>query len=105
MGNDTKQCLEVDIGLGYGRRHERNCMPWSMGVGWQINHRANDAPSVSYLRIQSTVPAIVPSHEQPTVEQVMANVQATFNGVLDVIHSQNCSKLVHTVLMFDKLAM
>lgn len=79
---------------------------WKLGGNRvaEINHRANDAPSVSYLRTRSTVPAIVPSHEQPTIEQVMANVQATFNGVLDVIHGQNRSKLVHTVLMFDELA-
>jgi hypothetical protein len=35
----------------------------------EINHRANNAPSISYLRTRSTVPPIVPSHEQPTVEQ------------------------------------
>jgi hypothetical protein len=70
----------------------------------EINHRANNAPSVSYLRTHSTVPPIVPSHEQPTVEQVTANVKATFDGVLDVIHNENSSKFIQTVLMFDEIA-
>src|SRR5271155_4708451 len=70
----------------------------------EINHRANHAPSVSYLRTRSTVPPIIPSHEQPTVEQVTANVEATFDGVLDVIHGENCSKFIYTVLMFDEIA-
>jgi hypothetical protein len=70
----------------------------------EINHRANNAPSVSYLRTCSTVPPIVPSHEQPTIEQVTANVEATFDGVLDVIHDENSSKFIQTVLMFDEIA-
>jgi len=41
---------------------------------------------------------------QPTVDEVRVNVEATFDGVLEVIHSQNCSKFVHVVLMFDELA-
>lgn len=70
----------------------------------EINHRANNAPSISYLRTCSTVPSIVSSHKQPTVDEVKANVEATFDGVLEVIHSQNRSKFVHMVLMFDELA-
>jgi hypothetical protein len=79
---------------------------WKLGGNRvaEINHRANNAPSVSYLRTRSTVPPIIPSHEQPTVEQVTANVEATFDGVLDVIHSENHSKFIHTVLMFDEIA-
>ena len=50
------------------------------------------------------VPPIIPFHEQPTVEQVTVNVEATFDGVLDVIHEKNPSKFVQTVLMFDKIA-
>jgi len=68
------------------------------------NHCANQAPSVTYLQTRSTVPLIIPSHEQLTVDQVQANVKATFNGLLDVIHSQNSSRFVHVVLMFDELA-
>jgi hypothetical protein len=70
----------------------------------EINHRANNAPSVSYLRTHSTVPPIILSHEQPTVQQVTSNVKATFEGVLDVIHGENCSKIIHTVFMFDEIA-
>ena len=79
---------------------------WKLGGNRvaEINHRANNAPSISYLRTRSTVPQIVPSHEQPTVAQIGVNVEATFDGVLEVIHGQNRSKWVHTVLMFDELA-
>ena len=47
---------------------------------------------------------LIPSHAQPTVEQVRANVEAMFGGVLDVIRSLNPLKFVHVVLMFDELA-
>jgi len=79
---------------------------WKLGGNQvaEINHRANNTPSISYLRTRSTVPPIVPSHERPTTEQVKANVKATFDGILDVVHSQNRSKFIHTVLMFNKLA-
>ena len=79
---------------------------WKLGGNRvaEINHRANNAPSITYLRSRSTVPQIVPSHKRPTVEQVKANVRATFDGILDVVRSQNRSNFVHTVLMFDELA-
>ena len=79
---------------------------WKLGGNRvaEINHRANHAPSVSYLRTRSTVPPIVPSHDQPTVSQVTSNVEAMLEGVLDVIHSENHSKFIHTVLMFDEIA-
>ncbi|KAF8814769.1 hypothetical protein BYT27DRAFT_7219670 [Phlegmacium glaucopus] len=79
---------------------------WQLGGNQiaEINHRANQAPSVTYLRTHSTVPPIIPSQQQPTVKEVKVNVEATFNGLLDVIHGQNPSKFVHAVLMFDKLA-
>ena len=79
---------------------------WKLGGNRvaEINHQANNAPSISYLRTRSTVPPIVPSHEQPTVNQVTTNVEATFDGVLDVIHGENSSGIIHTVLMFDEIA-
>jgi hypothetical protein len=67
----------------------------------EINHRASGGPSVSYLRTRSTVPPIVPSPGQPTIDEVRRNVEATFGSVLDVIHE---SKAVHAVVMFDELA-
>jgi hypothetical protein len=71
----------------------------------EINHHANNSPSTTYLRTRSTVPPIIPSHNKPTVEQVQTNVKATFNGLFEVINSQNPgSKFVHAVLMFDELA-
>ena len=80
---------------------------WKLGGNRvaKINHQANNAPSVSYLRTCSTVPPIIPSHKLPTVKQVTVNVEATFDGVLDVIYNKNCSKFIHTVLMFDEIAM
>lgn len=79
---------------------------WKLGGNRvaEINHRANNAPSISYLRTRSTVPLIIPSHQKPTVEHVRANVKATLDGVLDVVHTQNRAKSIHTVLMFDELA-
>ena len=43
----------------------------------QINHQAQDTPSVSYLRTHSTVPPITPSHAKPMVDQVWSNVNTT----------------------------
>ena len=71
----------------------------------EINHRANNSPSTTYLRTRSTVPPIIPSHSMPTVDEVQKNLKAMFNGLFEVIHSQNpSSKYVHAVLMFDELA-
>lgn len=85
----------------------KSLLMWRLGGNRvaEINHRANNAPSVAYLRTRSTVPPIIPSPGQPTVAQVKANLEATFDGLLDVLHSQNCSKCIHAVLMFDELAM
>ncbi|KAF8871903.1 hypothetical protein CPB84DRAFT_1899648 [Gymnopilus junonius] len=49
-------------------------------------------------------PPIIPSHAKPTADQVLKNVEATLEGVLDVIHSQMKGKAVHTLVMFDELA-
>ncbi|KAF8159901.1 hypothetical protein B0H34DRAFT_843620 [Crassisporium funariophilum] len=79
---------------------------WKLGGNRvaEINHRANKGQSITYLRTRSTVPALIPSREQPTVEEVHANVEATLGGVLDVIRNLNPSRFVHAVLMFDELA-
>ena len=69
----------------------------------EINHRANGAQSILYLRTRSTVPLIVPSPGQPTVDDVCRNVDATLRGVLDVLHSQLSSSVVHTVGMLDEI--
>jgi hypothetical protein len=53
----------------------------------QINHRANGAQSVSYLRTRSTVPPLIPSHAQPTIMEVKKNLEAAIGGVLDVLHN------------------
>ena len=79
---------------------------WKLGGNRvaQINHCASGAPSISYLRTRSTVPPIVPSHQAPTLKEVEVNVDATLHSVLDVVHSQIKSKVLHTVVMFDELA-
>ena len=79
---------------------------WKLGGNRvaQINHRASGAPSVSYLRTRSTVPPIIPSHRCPTVQEVQMNVDATLHSVLDVVHSHIKLKVIHTILMFDELA-
>ena len=79
---------------------------WKLGGNRvaQINHRANGAPSISYLRVRSTVPPIIPSHKSPTIQEVQTNVDATLHGVLDVVHSHVKVKVLHTVLMFDEIA-
>lgn len=76
---------------------------WKLAGNWvaEINHQANGALSVSYLRAHSTVPPIVPSPGQPTINEIKKNVEATFGSVLDVVHE---SKAVHAIVMFDKLA-
>ena len=86
----------------------RALLLWKLGGNRvaQINHRAQDAPSVSYLRTCSTVPPITPSHAKPTVDQVQSNVNATFRSMLGVLHSQigEGAKVLHTMVMFDELA-
>lgn len=71
-----------------------------------INHRANAAPSVSYLRSFSKVPPLIPSHGRPTIDEVRRNAEATLEGVLDVIKSRINSSVtvVHAVMMFDEIA-
>jgi hypothetical protein len=73
----------------------------------EINHRANAAPSVSYLRSRSTIPPIVPSPAQPTIAQVQKNAEATVKSVLDVLRTRQESvgnRAHHAVLMFDEIA-
>jgi hypothetical protein len=81
-------------------------LTWRLGGNRlaQINHNANGAQSIAYLRSRSTVPPIIPSHAQPTIEQVQKNVEATLEGVLDEIHGRMSRTVLHTVLMFDELA-
>jgi hypothetical protein len=86
----------------------RALLLWKLGGNRvaHINHRAQDAPSVSYLRTRSTVPPLIPSHADPTVVQVQSNVNATLRSVLDMLHRQigMDSKVLHTVVMFDEIA-
>ena len=84
----------------------RSILLWRLGGNRvaEILHRSEGTPSVSYLRSQSTVPPIIPSHAQPTVDQVSKNVDATLQNVLDVIHGQMKGKVIHTIVMFDELA-
>lgn len=60
-----------------------------------------NGPSVSYLRRRSIVPAIIPSHAQPTIEQVRTNVDSTFESIASLL--QQLGRL-HIVAMFDEVA-
>jgi hypothetical protein len=71
----------------------------------QINHKANGAPSVSYLHTRSTVPLLIPSHGQPTIAQVQTNLEATLESVLDILQDQvQSGSRLHAVVMFDEVA-
>ncbi|PPQ92922.1 LOW QUALITY PROTEIN: hypothetical protein CVT25_006605 [Psilocybe cyanescens] len=69
-----------------------------------INHRSGLGPSVSYLRTRSIVPSLIPSHGKPTTDQVATNMQASIGSILDVMHNQSREKVLHTMVMFDELA-
>ena len=108
--------LEAYMDAGAGVYHPRgyteeedmkNILIWRLSGNRvaQINHRANGVPSVTYLRSRSTVPPLIPSPAQPTIEQVQKNLEATISGVLDVLHNRvQTGGVVHAVLMFDELA-
>jgi hypothetical protein len=68
----------------------------------EINHRARGDPSLTTLRSLSFAPPVIPSHAQPTIEEVSKNVQGAFANVLDIVQSR--VETLHTVLMFDELA-
>jgi hypothetical protein len=92
---------------GYTEEEDmKNILIWRLSGNRvaQINHRANGAQSVTYLRSRSTVPPLIPSPAQPTVEQVQMNLEATIGGVLDVLHDRVQGGVVHAVVMFDELA-
>jgi hypothetical protein len=75
---------------------------WKLGGNRvaQINHRANGAPSVPYLRTHSNVPPIIPSPQSPTIQEVQMNVNVTLHSVLNVVYSHVKVKVLHMVLMF-----
>jgi len=77
---------------------------WRLG-GTQvahINHHAQDAPSVSYLRSRSFVPPVIPSPGKPTAEEVHKNVEATIEGLDEVLAA--LGSVIHVVMMFDEVA-
>jgi hypothetical protein len=67
-----------------------------------INHRSQDAPSVSYLRSRSIVPPVIASPRKPTVEEVNKNVEATIKGLDEVL--AGLGPVIHVVMMFDEIA-
>jgi hypothetical protein len=69
-----------------------------------INQRSNGAPSVTYLRSRSIVPPLIPSHAQPTAQEVQTNVKATLQSVMGEIRGLIKGTVLHTVVMFDELA-
>jgi hypothetical protein len=93
---------------GYTEKEDmKNILIWRLSGNRvaQINHRANGAQSVTYLRSRSTVPKLIPSQAQPSIEQVQKNLEATIGGVLDVLHNRvQTGGVIHAVVMFDELA-
>jgi hypothetical protein len=93
---------------GYTEEEDmKNLLIWRLSGNRvaQINHRANGAQSITYLRSRSTVPPLIPSPAQPTVEQVQMNLEATIGGILDVLHNRvQTGGVIHAVVMFDELA-
>ncbi|KAF6753578.1 hypothetical protein DFP72DRAFT_1010378 [Ephemerocybe angulata] len=77
---------------------------WRLGgarVGG-ILHRALGLPGISTLRESSTVPSLTPSPGRPRVEEVMMNVEASLDGVEEMVKAD--SNIRHMVLMFDEIA-
>ena len=67
-----------------------------------INHRAQDAPSVSYLRSRSIVRPVIPSPRKPTVDEIHRNVEATIEGLDGVLAA--LGSVIHVVMMLDEVA-
>ena len=76
---------------------------WQLG-GTQvahINHRSQNAPSVSYLQSWSFVPPVIPSPWKPTAEEVHKNVEAMIEGLGDML--AGLGSVIHVMMMFDEV--
>lgn len=76
----------------------------------EINHRAQSAPSVSYLRTRSQIPSLIASPAMPTVAEVTANTSSTLAPIADILESRLGASEPggnrprrHAVLMFDEI--
>ena len=68
-----------------------------------IAHHIFGTPSALTIRTRTTVPQITPSPSFPTREEIQHNVVASFEGLVDS-HGLSEKKMLHTVTMFDELA-
>jgi len=68
-----------------------------------INHRAGHGPSVTYLRSRSIMAPLLPSPGKPNATEVLKNINATFESILDLVVTKSC--VHHIVLMFDEVAL
>lgn len=66
-----------------------------------IAHRALGLPAVSTLRTRAIMPALIPSHATPTVDEVAKNIESCFESIADLLDGKN---VVHQVGMFDEIA-
>ncbi|KAF9552115.1 hypothetical protein CPC08DRAFT_792038 [Agrocybe pediades] len=84
----------------------RALLLWKLGGNRvaEINQRSQGAPSKTYLRTRSTVPILTPSPGQPTVNEVVQNVEATMQSIQEVLDEQRGGKVYHAVSMYDELA-
>lgn len=66
-----------------------------------IAHRALGLPSLTTLRDRVIMPPLIPSHLDPTVDEVLLNMDACFESIAEVLAPK---KVVQCVLMLDEIA-
>lgn len=69
-----------------------------------IANRIHGSPAASTIRRRTTVPPLIPSPSTPTVAEVEANVQASFQGIEKILSSMDTKAPIHAVLMWDEIA-
>lgn len=67
-----------------------------------IAHRIHGSPAASTIRRRATIPPLIPSPSFPTVAEVGANVQASFEPVEKILARVHAP--IHAVLMWDEIA-
>jgi hypothetical protein len=77
---------------------------WRMGGNRlaTFGNKALGLLSLPAARTRSIVPPIIPSHAFPAIFELEANIQASFESILDVVEGQG--EILHVVLMFDEIA-
>ncbi len=66
-----------------------------------IASRTLGLPSLTTLRNRAIMPPLLPSHSDPTIGEILQNIDACIESIAEVLASR---KVVHQVLMFDEIA-